>query len=334
MPNQALIRDMIRIFKENGDVALKQARNDILAATYDESVISQALKHFSIVTLHETLPVFPAFISISCKAVGGDASKTTPFGKAIVLITGAADLHDDVIDQSISKGPKATVFGKFGIDAAILAGDILLVKGLMQLNSECSKLPKKQGELIKRLVEEAVFEICKAETLETKIKGTINLALGKYYEIIQLKAVVPELTMEMGAIIGGADTNTINKLGHFGRTYGVISIFSDEFGDILDLAELKNRLKNECPPLPLIHALRDKEIKVTLETLLKTNFSMSIHEQIIDTIVNSKEVEAVVQTLISEAEKELADLKNLVNEKVWNDLRVLLRAPLEFYEEA
>ena len=50
---------------------------------------------------------------MSCEAVGGDAEKTTPFGEAIVLISAAADLHDDVIDQSFKKGQKQTVLGKF-----------------------------------------------------------------------------------------------------------------------------------------------------------------------------------------------------------------------------
>ena len=86
---------------------MKNARKKMLLNFKDDSYTSQALRYFSKVTLHNALPVFPALISMSCEAVGGDTEKTTPFGEAIVLISAAADLHDDVIDQSFVKGTKA-----------------------------------------------------------------------------------------------------------------------------------------------------------------------------------------------------------------------------------
>ena len=126
------------------------ARKSMLHQFKDESICSQALQYFSKVTLHNALPVFPALLSMACEAVGGEPEKTIPLGEAIVFISAAADLHDDVIDQSFEKGSKQTVSGKFGADVAILAGDILLVEGLRKLYEATDIFPKKRSGEIAR----------------------------------------------------------------------------------------------------------------------------------------------------------------------------------------
>ena len=112
MSADSKLRAMKRSFKQKGGPAMKNARKKILQNFKDNSYSSQALRYFAKVTLHNALPVFPALISMSCEAVGGDAEKTIPFGEAIVLISAAADLHDDVIDQSSSKRVKTDSFRK------------------------------------------------------------------------------------------------------------------------------------------------------------------------------------------------------------------------------
>ena len=198
-----------RTFKQKGRAAMENARKKILLNFKDNSYSSQALRYFAKVTLHNALPVFPALISMSCEAVGGDAKKTIPFGEAIVLISAAADLHDDVIDQSFVKGTKQTVLGKFDAGTAILAGDILLVEGFKQLTDASELIPKIQSKEIIKLVSEAVFEISTAEALESQLRGRLDLTPNEYHEVIRLKAVVPELAMKIGAILGNGNSKDI-----------------------------------------------------------------------------------------------------------------------------
>lgn len=238
---------MRREFKQKGGPAMKNARKKMLQKFKDSSLSSQALRYFAKVTLHNALPVFPALISISCEAVGGSAEQATPFGEAIVLISSGADLHDDVIDQSFIKGSKQTVLGKFNAATAILAGDILLVQGIKQLNDASELIPKKQAKEIIELVSDAVFEICTAEALEIQMHNRLDLTPDECHEVIRLKAVVPELAMKIGALIRNGTLDDVKSLGQFSRIYGVTSIIIDEFADLLDIEELRNRLKNEMP---------------------------------------------------------------------------------------
>jgi geranylgeranyl pyrophosphate synthase len=329
--SQALVRQMKKIFRENGSVALEEAKKHILFTYKDNSIISQSLRHFSKITLHNTMPVFPALITISAKAVGGDGKQTIPFGKAIVLITGAADLHDDVIDKSPSKGAKLTVAGKFGEAASLLAGDILLVEGLTQLYNECDLLSKSQAKLIKSLVSDAILEISKAETLEAKLKGHLDLSPSDFYEVIRLKAVVPELTMKIGAILANAEPEVVESFGQFGRNYGLISIVSDDCADIFDPIELTNRLKNECAPLPLIYALQNPQTKQIILPLLSCNLSDdSIREKLIDAIFNAPEMQSFIKMLIESSRNHLKNLDEMVKEENGEELKTLLLAPLAF----
>ena len=64
-------------------------------------------------------------------------NETVKFGAAVVLLAGAADIHDDIMDKSPKKELKLTVFGKFGQDIAILSGDALLLKGIYLLREAC-----------------------------------------------------------------------------------------------------------------------------------------------------------------------------------------------------
>ena len=236
---------------------MKNARRRLLQFK-DDSYSSQALRHLSKVTLHNALPVFPALVTWAYEAVGGSNEKATPFGEAILLISFAADLHDDVIDQSVTKGPKQTVLGKFNAPTTILAGDILLVEGFKKLTQAAEYLPKEKSNTIINCVSEAVIEICTAEALQLQLKKKLDLTPSEYYQVIRLKAVVPELCMKIGALLGTSNMEDVEGIAQYGRIYGINSSLIEEFADLLNIDEFRNRLRHEiatfaddlCDPKP------------------------------------------------------------------------------------
>ena len=168
--------------EKKGRAAIEQATQEILDSPYDGGDVSSALKYFARVTLQGALPVFPALIALSCEAVGGKSEKTTSIGAALTLIAGAADIHDDIIDQSTVKYSKETVLGKFGADIALLAGDALLIQGVNLLHKECDLLPKEQKETILSLLFQAFMKISRAEAEETRLKKKRDVPPEKYFE--------------------------------------------------------------------------------------------------------------------------------------------------------
>jgi geranylgeranyl pyrophosphate synthase len=321
-----------RTFRRHGGQAMDNVRKGISLDYKDNSCLSQALGYFSEVTLSGALPVFPALISMSCEAVGGKAKDTTAFGEAMVLITAAADLHDDLIDASLVKGGKQTVLGKFGSTITILAGDVLLAEGLSRLHEAGSHISKDKSTEIVRLVSDAVYEICRAEALESRIRTNPDVPPQEYQEVIRLKSVVPMIAMKIGGILGNGDPKVVEMLGGFGRSYGIVSATVEEFADLLEIDELRNRLKNECLPLPMIYALQNIEIRKTLDPLLKSReLSRTTHKRIIDIVLASKEVAALQESLILAGKEAVKSLPYVVKE-IREELKNALLVPLSYFE--
>ncbi|MGE5574773.1 MAG: polyprenyl synthetase family protein [Ignavibacteria bacterium] len=331
MSNRQTLAGIRRTINQKGGPAMESARKTIIQNFRDDSYSSQALRYFSKVTLQGALPVFPALINMSFEAVGGNGEKTVPFGEAIVLISAAADLHDDVIDKSKMKGSKQTVLGKFDSSSAILAGDILLAQGFRQL-TEAAANSQIDSEKIIRLVSEAILEISRAQALETQLHNRSDLDPDEYLDVIRLKAVVPEMSMKIGAVLGNAKTEAVETLGHFGRTYGINSLIIEEFTDLLNFEEVRNRLKNECPPLTVIYALQNREIKNKLAPLLSAEFSQEVYDSIVQTVLDSKEVEVLGDMLAENAEREEKILAKVIKGKMGEDLKNLLLVPLKYLE--
>jgi len=267
MSSKKSMEKMKKLLEERGRKAYEVAKAEILNEEIEYEPIRDALRYF----IQELWYNFqrPALLSLACKSVGGNPEKTNSIGVALILLTGAADIHDDIIDQSKTKGSKPTVFGKFGRDIALLAGDALLLKGFTLLNESSEQLPKKQGKAIINLVEEAFFEVGIAEAKEASFKGNWDLTPEEYFDIIRMKTAIADTTARIGAIVGGGSSDEIMALGKYGRALGILASIRDEFIDIFEPDELKNRAENECLPLPILYAFRDPKVKNRIIDILK-----------------------------------------------------------------
>jgi len=324
-----LMETVKNIIEKRGKEALEKAQKEILSLPYDGGIVQKALRHFARVTLRGALPVFPALISLSCEAAGGKTEKVS-IGAAMTLIAAAADVHDDVIDKSVVKGSKPTVFGKFGKDIAILVGDALLIQGLMLLHKECESLAKSQREIILDLVSHASFEISHAEAIETKLRRKFDLQPQEYFEIIKMKAVVPEIHSRIGAILGNGDARTVEILGHYGRTFGILSTIREEFIDLLEYPEFQNRLRNECLPLPMIYALQNLKTKTTISPFLENEkVDKRSFIKMTEIVMDSQEVQELKEKMNSMVREEVKRLTTIKNLKTREELEIIMRAMME-----
>jgi geranylgeranyl pyrophosphate synthase len=322
-----LMKKVKDTIEKKGRAAIEQARQEISDSPYDGGAVSSAVKYFAQVTLQRGLPVFPALISLSCEAVGRRTEKTRSIGTALTLIAGAADVHDDIIDQSATKYSKKTVFGKFGSDVALLAGDALLMQGLMLLHVECESLPKNQRKAILSLMPSTLFEISNAEAQETHLMRKLDTTSQEYFEVIRLKGVVPETHCKIGAILGNANKASVEALGNYGRTFGIASLVRDEFIDLYEYPELQNRIKNECLPLPMLHALQNSAIKKEIKAYIEsTNPTRRELNRIRKLVLGSEQVKLLKRNLEFAVKEGLKQLTIVGSNAPLKQLELLLRA--------
>jgi len=269
-------------------------------------------------------------LSLTCESVGGKTENTTSIGVALILLTGAADMHDDIIDQSKTKGSKPTVFGKFGRDIALLAGDALLLKGCTRLQKACEELPKKQGEAITNLVKEAFFEIGMAEAKEASFKGNWDLDPEEYLDIIRKKAAIADVTARIGVIIGGGSSDEIKALGKYGRTLGILATIRDDYIDVFEPDELKNRAKNECLPLPVLYAFRDQKVKKEITNLLgKQELTEEDSFNIVEIMMKGEGTKVLKRKMRLLLEEGCESVRLIESQTITDTLRTMIRALME-----
>jgi geranylgeranyl pyrophosphate synthase len=310
VPKKELIKKVKALLWARGQKSLQIAKQAILQEKIEFEPLQVALRYF-IEEFWEDV-MHPALLSLACEVVGGNPDATTHVAAAIVLLAGGADVHDDIIDQSTIKDSKPTVLGKFGKDIAILVGDALLFRGLYLLHEACEALPKNQKQPILELTKQAFFGISSAEAKEISLKGKIDSA-EEFLDMIKMKAAVGEAAMKIGAILGGGTSEEIESLGHYGKTLGVLFTIRDEFIDVFELDELKNRAEKECLPLPILCTLKDAS---KADTIMRMVGGSTITEKdveiILDLIINSKETRELkkeMRLLIKEESQRLHLIK-------------------------
>lgn len=318
-----------RLLKKRGIAANEIARKEILREKFRSKPVREALHYF----MEEFWCNFqhPALLSLACEAVGGKAEETTTgVGAALVLLTGAVDIHDDILDRSKVKESKPTIFGIFGQEIALIVGNILLIKGFQLLNEACNKLPKEQRNIIFNSVKDGFLKLGIGVALEMDLKGRWDATPEEYLEAIKGKASIAETAAKIGAILGGGSLSEIKSMAEYGKTLGVLATIRDDFVDMFEPDELTNKAKNECLPLPLLYALKNPEVKKNIIDLLKRE---KLNEEeaftIADIVMKTKEVKELrrlMEKLIHEGVRYIAFVKN---HKIKQHLTNLLTATLE-----
>jgi geranylgeranyl pyrophosphate synthase len=321
-----LMKQVRMLLKHRGQNAFEMARGSVLQGEKDSQPVNVALRYFMEDFWFDVL--HPALISIACDVVGGNSAATARLGASFAMLAGAADIHDDIIDQSVTKDSKPTVLGKFGKDIAILAGDALLVHGFTTLHEACEPLTKDQRVAIIDSIKRAFFEMSNAEARETSLRGRFDICSREYLNIIKMKAAAAGAATQVGAIFGGGARKDILRLGQYGRTLGTLMTIRDEFADIFDNRELENRVKHECLPLPILFSFKRTWNKDRIMHFLKTTpMTRKVAGQVVELVVESKEVRRLKRKMTAMIEHEQQKLK-LFTRCVY-ELDLLLRSSIE-----
>jgi len=322
---EKLMQHAINLIQELGQKGVERSRILALQEKTGYEPLNDAIKYFMEEFWYDFL--HPALISLACQAVGGNAEDTIDIASGIVLLAGAADIHDDIIDQSKIKEPYLTVFGKFGRDIAVLAGDVLLLKGANILQEGSMPLSKDKARAIMESVKQAFLELSGGEAREANLRGKIEISRRDILDIIQQKAAASETATRIGAILGSGTKKQIEILSHYGRTYGTLMTIRNEFIDVFEPEELKNRVENECLPIPILLAFKDNLRKEKILRLLEKEMTPKNVEMILDLSMDSEETQALIKDMKKWVEKECVSVSPLQYCK--KELRLLLIATLE-----
>lgn len=196
-------------------------------------------------------------------------------GNAIELFHNFTLMHDDIMDEAQLRRGQPTVHAKFGLNTALLGGDVMLVAAYEYLN----KINTKYKQRIISLFNKTAREVCEGQQLDMDFEAKNEVSLDEYLHMIELKtSVLLAASLEMGAILGGASEGNCIHLYEFGRNLGIAFQIQDDYLDAFGDPEKFGKdaggdIRQNKKTFLLIHALETLAIndKARLQELLLAN---------------------------------------------------------------
>jgi geranylgeranyl diphosphate synthase type I len=167
----------------------------------------------------------PALVLLAAEAVSGAATTAVPAAVAVELVHNFSLLHDDVMDGDATRRHRQTAWRVFGVNAAILAGDALLI--LAQDVLAASGHPAAVQGI--RMLSAAVVDLLHGQCADLEFERRQNVALDECVAMAEGKTgALLSSTCALGALFGDAPQHKVDGLREFGRLLGVAFQFVDD----------------------------------------------------------------------------------------------------------
>ncbi|HIP02919.1 MAG TPA: polyprenyl synthetase family protein, partial [Campylobacterales bacterium] len=202
--------------------------------------------------------------------IAGENESSYKLAAIVEMIHAASLLHDDVIDESLTRRGSDSINALYGDKTAIMLGDILYSKGFLELVS--------YDREISEAISDAVAKLSVGEMMDVTLSENINLDQALYFEMIYKKtAVLIEATAKSAAYLSGKDAEAFAL---YGKNLGLAFQIIDDVLDITmsdlqlgkpSLADFKEG-KTTLPYIYLFESLNQEDTQ-TLNALYKKELS-------------------------------------------------------------
>lgn len=152
-----------------------------------------------------------------------------PVALAIEVFHNFTLLHDDVMDVSALRRGKPTVWKRWDTNTAILSGDAMNIQAYMLL----AKAPSEKLVALLERFNEGSLRVCKGQQRDMEFETSSLVTEAQYLTMITDKtSALIEMSVRMGAVLGGATTELETELMHFAREVGIAFQLQDDFLDV------------------------------------------------------------------------------------------------------
>jgi len=170
----------------------------------------------------------PVMVLMACNLFDNKIEKAILPALGMEILHNFTLAHDDIMDRSEMRRGSPTVHRKWGVNQAILSGDVMAF-----IANECimAAPPPVLVELMK-IYNTAAIEVCIGQQMDMDFEKNTYVSHADYLRMIELKtAVMIAASLKTGAVIGMADADQADKIYDFGRNLGLAFQIQD---DLLD----------------------------------------------------------------------------------------------------
>ena len=199
----------------------------------------------------------PALALLSARAAGAAAERGVTAAAAVELVHNFSLVHDDIMDGDTARRHRPTAWTVFGVGAAILAGDALLVLAQDLLLEG----PAPQGMWASRCLSASVQRLIAGQGADLAFERRDDVTLQECLEMAGDKtAALMACACSIGAIYVGAPAELAMGLAGFGAHAGLAFQLTDDLLGIWGAPEVTGKpvrsdLRARKKSLPVVAAL-------------------------------------------------------------------------------
>ena len=228
-------RELLKTYDANAALAMMEKIKNYSKDV--ERKINDELMHYSWSSFYDPMRyaveggklVRPLILTLAAESVGNGGEDPNSAAVAVELLHTESIIHDDIIDQEISRRERMAFHVKYGYSASVLTADFVFGM-ILDISSRYN------DHAVARELSSAAVRMCEGEFREMKI-DPINFRIGweDYISIVSQKtASLFQTAAKIGAIIGEGTKEEVNAFSNYGLHLGIAYQIQD---DILDWDE-------------------------------------------------------------------------------------------------
>ena len=160
----------------------------------------------------------PALCLLSAAAAGGDPSDAVPASVAVELVHNATLAHDDIMDGDRLRRHRPTTWARFGVPAAILAGDALLGLAFEALAED----PHPAAPVVTVELTRTLRVLSSGQERDLRYEGLASITLRQCLSMLEAKSgSLLGFACRAGAAYAAASPEWRDRFTGFGTDLGV-----------------------------------------------------------------------------------------------------------------
>lgn len=177
----------------------------------------------------------PILSLLGCGVCGAPIEKVIPAAIAVELLHNFTLIHDDIMDQAVSRRGLASVHIKWDVSTAILSGDSMFVQAFLQLHNLDEDI---NFRWIHKVFTDSINQVCEGQALDMEFEEKRDVTVAEYLQMISGKtSALTSASLQMGGIAAGASQDEVERLGTIGHTLGIAFQIQDDLLDVTADAE-------------------------------------------------------------------------------------------------
>lgn len=263
--------------------AMNQEMKDVFQVNDDIPSLFYGMMHYHMgwvdadmqpTSIYAGKQIRPLMCMLACAAAGGDWQQAIPAAAATEILHNFSLIHDDIEDNSDVRRNRDTVWKIWGVPQAINAGDSMFAIAHLAMNNLIER--GVSADIVVqalRRFDETCVRLTQGQNADMDFETRDVVGTAEYIEMITGKtAVLISLSMELGALIAGADPTTVQNYARFGLDLGLaFQVIDDILGIWGDEAKIGKSASTDIitkkKTLPVLYGL---EQSTDLQTLYAT----------------------------------------------------------------